>query len=410
MRRPPTLALIAKPEPRAGARSSTSASRAQRRNLPPCATMHGGVSAALRQDRRESVYNGCQSTAECIEAGRTLASAFLPCLQQKRSRIDPSGGDTPITCWVAYQMRLICDTPCRRWYVPRPEAYAFCEWVGGNADNSGHSAGAVQTPASRSTGPTNGSSRSQNACASTSWIPAFESSSTAGSSCSSRPALSARTRPPPTPRICSGGCVKRSASRRETAATRRLHAEIVEVKDPVNEARVLDVWHEVTYRKPLAAVADAVAEVRWALDLEKYVGPEPTPRPGTRRCQRVSSALSCAATGTAARRATRRHPFVEPAIVQADRHGFARTRLRSARHSSHPRTGDAAPKYSRNARRFPAPRLRGTPVCRGPRSGEMPMRRADFHGRGSRSTHRLPRRTPVRPGRRTRTCTPVVCQ
>jgi len=50
-------------------------------------------------------------------------------------------------------------------------------------------------------------------------------------------------------------------------------AEIVEVKDPVNEARVLDVWHEVTYRKPLAGVHDAVAEVRWALDLEKYVRP-----------------------------------------------------------------------------------------------------------------------------------------
>jgi len=52
-----------------------------------------------------------------------------------------------------------------------------------------------------------------------------------------------------------------------------LGAETVEVKDPVDEARVLDVWHEVTYRKPLAAVDDAVAEVRWALDLEKYVQP-----------------------------------------------------------------------------------------------------------------------------------------
>jgi len=50
-------------------------------------------------------------------------------------------------------------------------------------------------------------------------------------------------------------------------------AEVVEVTDPVDEARVLDVWHEVTYRKPLAAVEDAVAEVRWALDLEKYVQP-----------------------------------------------------------------------------------------------------------------------------------------
>jgi len=50
-------------------------------------------------------------------------------------------------------------------------------------------------------------------------------------------------------------------------------AEIVEVKDPVDEARILDVWHEVTYRKPLAESDDAVAEVRWALDLEKYVRP-----------------------------------------------------------------------------------------------------------------------------------------
>lgn len=50
-------------------------------------------------------------------------------------------------------------------------------------------------------------------------------------------------------------------------------AEIVEVKDPVNEARVLDVWHEVTYRKALDDIGDAIAEVRWALDLEKYVCP-----------------------------------------------------------------------------------------------------------------------------------------
>jgi hypothetical protein len=50
-------------------------------------------------------------------------------------------------------------------------------------------------------------------------------------------------------------------------------AEVVEVKDPVDEARVLDVWHEVTYRKELGAVDDAVSEVRWALDLEKYVRP-----------------------------------------------------------------------------------------------------------------------------------------
>jgi hypothetical protein len=50
-------------------------------------------------------------------------------------------------------------------------------------------------------------------------------------------------------------------------------AEVVEVKDPVDEAKILDVWHEVTYRKALAALDEAVDEVRWALDLEKYVRP-----------------------------------------------------------------------------------------------------------------------------------------
>lgn len=50
-------------------------------------------------------------------------------------------------------------------------------------------------------------------------------------------------------------------------------AEIVEVKDPVNEARVLDVWHEVTYRKSLDDFGATVEEVQWALDLDKYVRP-----------------------------------------------------------------------------------------------------------------------------------------
>lgn len=60
------------------------------------------------------------------------------------------------------------------------------------------------------------------------------------------------------------------------AAGRGYHesrAEVVEVKDPVDDARVLDVWHEVTYRKALGQLHEVVAEVRWALDLEKYVRP-----------------------------------------------------------------------------------------------------------------------------------------
>ena len=72
---------------------------------------------------------------------------------------------------------------------------------------------------------------------------------------------------------CSAESARRSARRPVERGYEELSSEIVEVTDPVDEARVLDVWHEVTYRKPLAAVGDAVAEVRWALDLEKYVQP-----------------------------------------------------------------------------------------------------------------------------------------
>jgi len=61
--------------------------------------------------------------------------------------------------------------------------------------------------------------------------------------------------------------------RAENRGYQESRAEVVEVTDPVDESRVLDVWHEVTYRKPLGAMDDAVPEVRWALELEKYVRP-----------------------------------------------------------------------------------------------------------------------------------------
>jgi len=48
-------------------------------------------------------------------------------------------------------------------------------------------------------------------------------------------------------------------------------AATVEVKDPVDDSKILDVWHEVTYGKDLPAIDDVVDEVRWALDVEKYV-------------------------------------------------------------------------------------------------------------------------------------------
>jgi hypothetical protein len=50
-------------------------------------------------------------------------------------------------------------------------------------------------------------------------------------------------------------------------------AQTVEVKDPMDDQRVLDTWHEVTYAKVTSSVEAALDEVRWALGVEKYVQP-----------------------------------------------------------------------------------------------------------------------------------------
>jgi hypothetical protein len=56
-----------------------------------------------------------------------------------------------------------------------------------------------------------------------------------------------------------------------TRGYREADAATIEVKDPVDENRVLDVWHEVTYEKPTEDLQAVVDEVRWALEVDKYV-------------------------------------------------------------------------------------------------------------------------------------------
>lgn len=46
-------------------------------------------------------------------------------------------------------------------------------------------------------------------------------------------------------------------------------ANSVEVRDPGDESQTLDVWHEVAFEKALATDAELVAELRYALSLEK---------------------------------------------------------------------------------------------------------------------------------------------
>lgn len=45
------------------------------------------------------------------------------------------------------------------------------------------------------------------------------------------------------------------------------------VNDPIDEKKILDVWHEVTYTKATDGSDAALEEVRWALGIERYVAP-----------------------------------------------------------------------------------------------------------------------------------------
>ena len=60
-----------------------------------------------------------------------------------------------------------------------------------------------------------------------------------------------------------------------TAAGTRGYVEAgavtTQVTDPVDKTKILDVWHEVTYEKEAQNVDSLVDEVRWALDVEKYI-------------------------------------------------------------------------------------------------------------------------------------------
>ncbi|MEM6954492.1 MAG: hypothetical protein AAF645_02355 [Myxococcota bacterium] len=46
----------------------------------------------------------------------------------------------------------------------------------------------------------------------------------------------------------------------------------VEVKDPMDESKTLDTWHELVFERPVSE-AELIDEVRWAIGVEKYVSP-----------------------------------------------------------------------------------------------------------------------------------------
>lgn len=46
-----------------------------------------------------------------------------------------------------------------------------------------------------------------------------------------------------------------------------------DVKDPMDAARTLDVWQEVSYARGVASVDEAIDAVRWALGIDRFVLP-----------------------------------------------------------------------------------------------------------------------------------------
>jgi len=57
---------------------------------------------------------------------------------------------------------------------------------------------------------------------------------------------------------------------------REVSTNSVEVRDPGDDSQTLDVWHEVAFEKALSNDAELVAELRYALSLEKTASAEST--------------------------------------------------------------------------------------------------------------------------------------
>lgn len=56
-----------------------------------------------------------------------------------------------------------------------------------------------------------------------------------------------------------------------TRGYKEAERRVIEVKDPSDDDRMLDVWHEIVFEMPCEDPA-LIEELRWVLELEKYVG------------------------------------------------------------------------------------------------------------------------------------------
>lgn len=89
--------------------------------------------------------------------------------------------------------------------------------------------------------------------------------------------FTARTEASVYPNVASRDLLQRVREAVGDVATAQGFAEAsaasVEVKDPSDQARTLDVWHEIAYTKHAADLDDAVRLVQWALTVDRYITP-----------------------------------------------------------------------------------------------------------------------------------------
>lgn len=55
----------------------------------------------------------------------------------------------------------------------------------------------------------------------------------------------------------------------KTNGYREVSANSVEVRDPGDSSQTLDIWHEVAFEKTLSSDSELIAELKYALSLEK---------------------------------------------------------------------------------------------------------------------------------------------
>jgi hypothetical protein len=59
-----------------------------------------------------------------------------------------------------------------------------------------------------------------------------------------------------------------------TRGYQEVAANSVEVRDPGDSSQTLDVWHEVVFEKTLSGDEELIAELRYAISLEKTASPD----------------------------------------------------------------------------------------------------------------------------------------